>query len=117
MGRSTGNSLIIQSLNGLNNLFNISKVQFVIREDRALGGVSIEDRSSNGTFVNGQRLSKGKRKPLANNDAIGMASAKATNFVFISGSMDEQNSPYPQELRSKYAMAKELGKGASGAVM
>ncbi len=90
----------------------------MIREDHStLGGVSIEDRSTNGTFVSERRLLRGKRVPLPNNAVIGMAFAKAANFVFISGSVEAHKSKYPRELRLKYAVSVELDKGACGVVM
>lgn len=97
--------------NKLKNFDAMSKVQFLLVKDKL--GVHLEDRSSNGTFVNKQKVGKGKKVLLATNDSIGMTDGNQTHFVFIKA--DQEN--YPKELREKYTVSKELGKGACGTVV
>ncbi|XP_071481598.1 serine/threonine-protein kinase Chk2-like [Diadema antillarum] len=75
----------------------------------------IEDKSSNGTFVNGEKLGKGRKQVLNNNDEIALSMPKNKAYVFMDTSDSDQSS-LPEALREKYIMSKLLGRGACGQV-
>ena len=56
-------------------LLAISKVHFQISKIETSSGRHMEllDLSSNGTFVNGERVGKGRKRVLRNNDEISVA--------------------------------------------
>ncbi|XP_059094775.1 myosin light chain kinase A-like [Tigriopus californicus] len=89
----------------------ISKVQFALIKDKI--GVFLEDRSSNGTYVNRTLVGRSKRVLLSHNDKIGVTEPKAIHFIYMHSNQDQ----YPIELTQKYTVAQELGKGACGTVM
>lgn len=94
-----------------------SKVHFkLIRKSTSTGmHVFLEDASSNGTFVNGEKVGKGNRQVLGNNDEIALAMKKNKAFVFMDLSVNEDAS-LPKELTDKYTLTKVLGRGACGEV-
>jgi hypothetical protein len=51
----------------------VSREHFVIRRDAATGQFFINDKSTNGTSVDGKRLKKGVEQPLAEKAEIGVA--------------------------------------------
>nr|XP_054765911.1 serine/threonine-protein kinase Chk2-like [Lytechinus pictus] len=69
----------------------------------------IEDRSSNGTFVNGEKIGKGKKRVLNNNDEIALSLSKNKAYVFMDTS-DSDQSYLPSALREKFIMSKVLGR-------
>ena len=91
-----------------------SRVQFIIRR-LSTGNVVIEDRSSNGTFVNGKKLVKRIPTPLQNNSEISLSVEKNCMFVYADLSILEDLS-LPMKLRKNYRFAKTLGSGACGEV-
>jgi len=91
-----------------------SKVHFIIRKEA--NGAFLEDKSSNGTFIDGHKLGKNVRRILNHNATVGLVMPNAKTFVYMS-SNKELLDKYPQELRRKYTVSKELGKGACGVVM
>ncbi|XP_066466168.1 serine/threonine-protein kinase Chk2-like [Tiliqua scincoides] len=76
----------------------------------------IEDHSANGTFVNGERLEKGRKCPLTHNAEIALSLPHNKVFVFSDLMEDSLQSEYPKELRDKYIISKTLGRGACGEV-
>ncbi|PSN46894.1 hypothetical protein C0J52_17562 [Blattella germanica] len=100
-------------------LSTISKLHFRIIKEQPSKGITevyLEDFSSNGTFVNNENVGKGKRRILRNNDQISLASPQYKVYVYrFMGSCDDNNS-YPEEIRSKYIVTRELGAGACGKV-
>ena len=52
---------------------SISKCHFVLRRSNE-GVVTIEDYSSNGTYINGERVGKGKKKIIEHNSYIALVS-------------------------------------------
>ncbi|XP_078599628.1 serine/threonine-protein kinase Chk2-like isoform X1 [Branchiostoma floridae x Branchiostoma japonicum] len=77
--------------------------------------VFLEDTSSNGTFLNGDKVGKHKKQLLRNNDEIALAMKKNKAFVFMDMNANEDMS-LPEELRRKYTLSRFLGKGACGEV-
>ncbi|XP_038619052.1 serine/threonine-protein kinase Chk2 isoform X2 [Tachyglossus aculeatus] len=75
----------------------------------------IEDHSGNGTFVNKERIGKGKRLVLSNNSEIALSLLTNKVFAFFDLTVDDQLI-YPREFREKYIMYKTLGSGACGEV-
>ncbi|XP_030831152.1 serine/threonine-protein kinase Chk2-like [Strongylocentrotus purpuratus] len=75
----------------------------------------IEDKSSNGTFVNGEKIGKGKKQVLNNNDEIALSLSKNKAYVFMD-TKDSDQSNLPVALREKFIMSKVLGRGACGQV-
>lgn len=51
----------------------VSREHFVLRRDAATSRFSIEDKSTNGTWVDGKRLKTGAEQPLAERAEIGVA--------------------------------------------
>ncbi|XP_002739437.1 serine/threonine-protein kinase Chk2-like [Saccoglossus kowalevskii] len=90
----------------------LSKIHFrLYKED---GHVFIQDKSSNGTFINGDKIGKNKKQALANNDEIALAIKKNRAFVYMDNEGDQQN--LPQDMKQKYTLSKLLGRGACGEV-
>ncbi|BFZ05370.1 hypothetical protein BsWGS_08409 [Bradybaena similaris] len=95
-----------------------SKVHFkLIRQIKSATGTHIflEDLSSNGTFVNGDKVGKGKRHVLNNNDEISLAVKQNKAYVFMDLNANEDNH-LPEELTEKYTLTRMLGRGACGEV-
>lgn len=95
----------------------LSKTHFRIFKESKNGGdfFFVEDKSSNGTFVNGEKLGRGKKQVLNNNDEIALSLPKNKAYVFMDTS-DSDQSHLPEDLRQKYIMSKMLGRGACGQV-
>lgn len=91
-------------------------MHFKLKRDSATGAVTVEDNSSNGTYLNGNKIGKNRRTLLSHNDRIGLASNKAKHFVFLSNGRDHAKA-HPADLRKKYLVSRELGKGACGTVL
>lgn len=69
----------------------------------------LEDLSTNGTFINGEKVGKGKKQALKNNCEISISRKDNKAFIFI----DLENSDdklYPDLLKTKYTITKTLGK-------
>ena len=77
-------------------------------------GVFLRDKSSNGTWVNGNKVGKDKVWPLEHNSEICFAGSNKKVFVFMS--MEATSDSFPPELTTKYTVSKVLGKGACGEV-
>ncbi|CAF0925598.1 unnamed protein product [Didymodactylos carnosus] len=75
----------------------------------------LQDTSSNGTFINGDKVGKNNRHVLQNNAEIALASKSNRVYVYIDISAKEDIT-IPPEIREKYMMSKEIGRGAYGAV-
>ncbi|KAG8237461.1 hypothetical protein J437_LFUL017641 [Ladona fulva] len=99
------------------NIKFVSKQHFKIcyHCNTTVSFVSIEDLSSNGTFVNGVKVGRGKTNPLKNNDVISLALPHVQVFVYIDLKV-EDDTKYPPEIKRRYTITKELGRGACGRV-
>lgn len=95
--------------------------------------VFITDYSMNGTFVNGEIVGRGKRRPLVNFDVIAMTNESREAFqLFLSTSYEHGfENPHqcsfgataekvdkrlPPELYTKYIVGRRIGKGSCGCV-
>ncbi|XP_074641732.1 serine/threonine-protein kinase Chk2-like isoform X2 [Tubulanus polymorphus] len=94
-----------------------SKVHFIIRRVHSSTGthVFLEDKSSNGAFVNGEKVGKDAKQVLNNNDEIGLSLIKNKAFVFLD-LLASDNNRFPKEISKKYTVTKVLGRGACGEV-
>ncbi|CAG5133375.1 unnamed protein product [Candidula unifasciata] len=94
-----------------------SKVHFKLIRNKTTTGTHtfLEDLSSNGTFVNGDKVGKGKRHVLNNNDEISLAVKQNKAYVFMDLNASE-DSHLPKELVEKYTLTRVLGRGACGEV-
>ncbi|XP_071848698.1 serine/threonine-protein kinase Chk2-like [Apostichopus japonicus] len=97
----------------------ISKTHFIIdkevKDDATF--VFIEDKSSNGTFVNGEKVGRGKKRILNNNDEIALSIPQNKVYVFVDTCMcEEEQKIMPAEMKAKYILSKQLGRGACGVV-
>ncbi|CAH8563794.1 unnamed protein product [Heterobilharzia americana] len=101
---------------GSSQFTTISKLHFSIILDSMVDNrlVFINDFSSNGTFVNGSKLGRGKRRPLNNNDEISVSLKHLKCFIFSDSSCICTS--YPSEVTDKYTVSKHLGRGAFGEV-
>ena len=70
-----------------------SKVHFQLTRNSTSTGcfTFIEDRSSNGTFVNGCKLGKGSKQFLSNNDEIAICEVKNRLFVYMETVEEKEN--------------------------
>lgn len=97
----------------------ISKIHFVIYKEKNADStlVFIEDKSSNGTFVNGNKIGRGKKRILKNNDEIALSLPQNKAFVFLDTSLSqEEQKILPDVMQQKYILFKMLGRGACGEV-
>ncbi|KAJ8286038.1 hypothetical protein GJAV_G00033840 [Gymnothorax javanicus] len=100
-------------LKGTEMYTTFSKRHFrIFREDNI---VYIEDRSGNGTFVDGARIGKDRRLPLANNAELALSQPRNKVFVFIDLMVDEQSN-LPKEFTDKYLISRKIGMGVCGEV-
>jgi len=89
--------------------------------------VFLTDLSTNGTFVNKDRVGKNKRRALMSHDIISMTSPEREAFKFIdlqkgkgesfnasTSSITPDFDSLPPDLKARYVVGSLLGKGASG---
>uniref|UniRef100_A0A0A9XSM7 Ovarian-specific serine/threonine-protein kinase Lok n=1 Tax=Lygus hesperus TaxID=30085 RepID=A0A0A9XSM7_LYGHE len=90
----------------------ISKVQCRISRSQVNDDeyvVFLEDLSSNGTFVNRQKVGKGEKMVISSDDEISFALADFKVFVYIDSKDSSQW--MPNSLSRKYHLIKHLGAG------
>lgn len=92
-----------------------SSTHFKIVRDVAKKCVFIQDLSSNGTFINGEKIGKNKKHVLESNTEIALASKVHRVFVYVD-SHENDETDLPQDVREKYIVSKEIGRGAYGEV-
>ncbi|UJR09328.1 hypothetical protein I4U23_013571 [Adineta vaga] len=92
-----------------------SSTHFKIIRDTIKDFVYIQDLSSNGTYVNGDKIGKNKKHVLDNNAEIALASKTNRVYVYIDTNAKEDSS-IPDVVREKYIVSKEIGRGAYGEV-
>jgi serine/threonine-protein kinase Chk2 len=92
-----------------------SSTHFKIIRDTIKNYVYLQDLSSNGTYVNGEKIGKNKRRVLDNNAEIALASKTHRVYVYIDTNAKEDSS-IPSNVREKYIVSKEIGRGAYGEV-
>ncbi|XP_077995471.1 serine/threonine-protein kinase Chk2-like [Glandiceps talaboti] len=93
----------------------LSKNHFRLFRDSSNSHTFIEDKSSNGTFLNGEKIGKNKKQVLNNNDEISLVTMKNKAFVFMDSNESDQEN-LPKEMKDKYRLSKVLGRGACGEV-
>jgi serine/threonine-protein kinase Chk2 len=71
--------------------------------------------SSNGTFVNGHKIGKGKSRILEHNATISMTHPNQRQYVYMSSSQDYSRD-YPLALNKKFIVSRDLGSGVCGIV-
>ena len=113
LGRASSCDYVVREsdMGSVKWLTAISKIQCEIVKNSK--GTFIKDHSSNGTWINGNKIGKGNAWPLDHNSEICFAGAHKKVFVFMASGMAEV---FSDELTSKYTVSKELGKGACGTV-
>ncbi len=92
-----------------------SSKHFNIIRDQTKNYVYLEDLSSNGTYINGEKLGKNNKHVLENNAEIALASKTHRVYVYIDANAKEDTS-IPATVREKYIISKQLGRGAYGEV-
>lgn len=113
VGRASDNDIVITDDQlPKKNINNISRLQFII-ERKKDGTVDIQDKSSNGTFIDDLKIGRGKKKALIHNSEIKMAETPA--YIFMSTNRC-YHLGYPSDLTERYMVSKKLGSGASGTV-
>ena len=113
LGRSSSNTFPILGDQAGERLSAISKTHFLIR--RGPDGTILEDKSSNGTFVNGYKIGKGKGRILEHNSTISLTHPKQRQYVYMSSSQDYTRD-YPVDLSKKFVVSRDLGSGVCGIV-
>lgn len=80
--------------------------------------IYLTDKSSNGTFLDGEKIGKGKTKILKHNSIISLSLKKNKSYVFFDKTFNIRNEfpELPQEFTQKFALTNILGKGACGEV-
>ena len=80
--------------------------------------VYVRDLSSNGTYINGAMLGKGKTTTIQNCSTIAFASCKNLAFSFVNVlEMTEELTRLPPDMKKKYVLHRDkLGSGAFGKV-
>ncbi len=92
-----------------------SSKHFTITRDQIKNYVYLEDLSSNGTYINGEKIGKNNKHVLENNAEIALASKTHRVYVYIDANAKEDSS-LPATVREKYIVSKQLGRGAYGEV-
>lgn len=92
-----------------------SSTHFTIVRDPTKNEVYLVDLSSNGTYINGEKLGKNNKQILENNTEIALASKTHRVYIYIDTKAKEDIS-IPATLREKYIVSKQIGRGAYGEV-
>ena len=74
------------------------------------------DKSTNGTFVNGLKVGFDKSKHLQHNDLISLTNPSQSQFIFLKTGTSFYQKDYPEELKEKCILSRDLGAGAFGIV-
>lgn len=96
---------------------NISKIQFIIKKTG--NSVNLKNKSSNGTFIDGNYVKKEVEYPLAHLSIISMGLAGNKVFQYVDRNAKEfEERTMPLAFKEKYSLLhnKILGKGATGEV-
>ncbi|UJR36821.1 hypothetical protein I4U23_029534 [Adineta vaga] len=92
-----------------------SSTHFKIIRDEIKNFVYLHDLSSNGTYVNGEKLGKNKKHVLENNSEIALSSKTHRVYIYMDANALEDSS-IPPVVREKYIVSKQIGRGAYGEV-
>jgi serine/threonine-protein kinase CHEK2 len=117
LGRGKTCSIVLSSdeLQTSKYFLAYSSTHLKIVRDETQHLVFIEDLSSNGTYINGDKIGKNKRQILETNDEIALASKTNRAYVYVDAKASEDTS-IPAVVREKYIISKEIGRGAYGEV-
>ena len=116
IGRHMSCDLVVKDLSVSNKHFEVFRES--TKEIR--GGtknigcpVFLRDLSSNGTYLNGQKIGKGNKVLLRTNDEISLAQRKNKTFMFqdYSDQDDSSNLSSDEGIFSRYYITKTLGNG------
>lgn len=91
---------------------NLSRIHCGFKRvvDLATGFQTIlEDYSSNGTFVNGVKIGKGRSKLLTHSDEISLTCRHGKLFTFLD--TQYRHPGFPADINKKYVIVNALGKG------
>ncbi|GAB1602600.1 serine/threonine-protein kinase Chk2-like [Argonauta hians] len=115
-GRDISCDIPFKENNCKENFTAYSKLHFKIYSELLSSGlhVFLEDRSTNGTFINSEKVGKGNKQVLNNNDEISLAMKQ--NKVYLYTNLESINNGLHPKLTEKYTVTKLLGKGAYGEV-
>ncbi|KRT78436.1 protein kinase, partial [Oryctes borbonicus] len=86
---------------------------FEISLEDSEGSLYIKDLSRYGTFINKERIPKGKPKKLSHGDIISVGKPEFQVFDYVCSPVKEF---LPLELRRKYELSEDLGEGGFGIV-
>ncbi|XP_032242290.1 serine/threonine-protein kinase Chk2 isoform X2 [Nematostella vectensis] len=105
-------------LNAHYQAFSTKHLKIVRKQNNNNGfDVFITDLSSNGTYVNGEKIGKNKTHVLNHNDEISLSVTKNKAYIFQElGKSQEEVANIPEDFRKKYTLSKLLGRGAFGEV-
>ncbi|XP_059620598.1 ovarian-specific serine/threonine-protein kinase Lok-like [Phlebotomus argentipes] len=100
-------------------LLKLSKVHFVIRRDlrHPFNPPILEDRSTNGTFLEASRVGKGQSRVLRNGDFISVLTPKFYLFRFYDLNINFTVADLPPEIGQHYYVGHKLGAGGCGEVI
>ena len=101
----------------ISNIDNISKKHFYIQKLEN-GEVKVADLSSNGTFVNGTLVGKGRDYPLTHLSTISLGLPDLKIFIFINHEIKRrEDEKIPTGFKAKYCLENVLlGEGGCGTV-
>lgn len=117
IGRAESCEIIITEEEVDKLIHNISKVQFKIWKEpisTRTHVVYLEDLSTNGTFVNRQKVGKNKKVVISNEDVISLAQPFNKGYVFVDTAVNKNW--MPPSLQARYLDIAALGSGAYGEV-
>ena len=114
VGRSNANTFAVGHDEAGTKLPLISKVHFAVRKSSEV--IILVDKSTNGTFVNGYKLGFDKSRRLLHNDLISFTNPSQNQYIFLRAGSDYLQGDFPEELKQKYVISRDLGAGAFGVV-
>lgn len=117
VGRGKTCSVVLQSneLQTSKYFLAYSSTHFTIVRDQTKNHVYLVDLSSNGTYINGEKLGKNNKQILENNAEIALASKTHRVYVYID-TKAKKDDTIPATLQEKYIVSKQIGRGAYGEV-
>ncbi|CAL4060101.1 unnamed protein product, partial [Meganyctiphanes norvegica] len=90
----------------------ISNLHFRLKQD--LNEITLQNLSTNGTYINGELVFKNEIRTLNNYDEISLSVPNRKAFVYHY--VHENSISYPVKIYDKYFISKSIGHGASGEV-
>lgn len=112
VGRGAASDISLNETNCKIRLENLSRIHCGFKRilDDAVGYQTIlEDFSSNGTFVNGVKIGKGKSKLLNHGDVISLTCPHGKLFTFLD--TQYRHPGFPADISKNYIISHAIGKG------